>query len=44
MKAPLLIDLRNVYRPDQVRAKGFTYLDVGRGVRAAETGTRGAAA
>ncbi|MGN6097167.1 MAG: UDP-glucose dehydrogenase family protein [Bosea sp. (in: a-proteobacteria)] len=44
MKAPLLIDLRNVYRPDQVRAKGFTYLDVGRGIRAAETGTRGAAA
>ena len=30
-KAPLLIDLRNVYRPDEVRAKGFTYLSVGRG-------------
>jgi len=29
-KAPLLIDLRNVYRPDEVRAKGFTYLSVGR--------------
>ena len=30
-KAPVLIDLRNVYRPEEVRAKGFTYLSVGRG-------------
>jgi UDPglucose 6-dehydrogenase len=29
-KAPVLIDLRNVYRPDEVRAKGFTYVSVGR--------------
>ncbi|MBA3053335.1 MAG: UDP-glucose/GDP-mannose dehydrogenase family protein [Sphingomonadales bacterium] len=29
-KAPVLIDLRNVYRPDEVRAKGFTYASVGR--------------
>ncbi|RYE29155.1 MAG: UDP-glucose/GDP-mannose dehydrogenase family protein, partial [Hyphomicrobiales bacterium] len=32
MAAPVLIDLRNVYRAEQVRAKGFTYADVGRGV------------
>ncbi|MDX3810232.1 UDP-glucose dehydrogenase family protein [Bosea thiooxidans] len=44
MAAPLLIDLRNVYRPDQVRAKGFTYLDVGRGTQAPEAGTKTAAA
>jgi len=32
MAAPVLVDLRNVYRAEQVRAKGFTYADVGRGV------------
>jgi UDPglucose 6-dehydrogenase len=32
MAAPVLVDLRNVYRAEQVRAKGFTYLDIGRGV------------
>ncbi|KQT44528.1 UDP-glucose 6-dehydrogenase [Aureimonas sp. Leaf454] len=31
MKAPVLIDLRNVYRAADVRARGFTYVDVGRG-------------
>ncbi|MFC5504087.1 MULTISPECIES: UDP-glucose dehydrogenase family protein [Hyphomicrobiales] len=36
MAAPVLIDLRNVYRAEQVRAKGFTYVDVGRGVLAPE--------
>ena len=29
--APLLVDLRNVYRPDEIRAKGFDYVGVGRG-------------
>ena len=29
-KAPVLVDLRNVYRPDEVRAKGFAYSSVGR--------------
>ncbi len=28
--APLLVDLRNVYDPAEVRAKGFTYVSVGR--------------
>ena len=34
MAAPVLVDLRNVYRAEQVRAKGFTYADIGRGVAA----------
>ena len=29
-KAPVLVDLRNVYRPDEVRAKGFAYTSIGR--------------
>jgi UDPglucose 6-dehydrogenase len=29
-KAPILVDLRNVYRPDEVRKRGFTYVSVGR--------------
>lgn len=30
-KAPVLIDLRNVYRPDEMTAKGFQYQSIGRG-------------
>ncbi|MFM5950903.1 MAG: UDP binding domain-containing protein, partial [Novosphingobium sp.] len=29
-RAPVLVDLRNVYDPAEVRAKGFTYVSVGR--------------
>jgi len=29
-RAPVLVDLRNVYRPDEVRAKGFAYSSIGR--------------
>ncbi|MEO5598102.1 MAG: UDP-glucose/GDP-mannose dehydrogenase family protein [Novosphingobium sp.] len=29
-RAPVLVDLRNVYRPEEVRAHGFTYVSVGR--------------
>ena len=29
-KAPVLVDLRNVYDPAEVRAKGFNYVSVGR--------------
>ena len=29
-KAPVLIDLRNIYRPEDVRAAGFTYVSIGR--------------
>ncbi|TRW17575.1 UDP-glucose dehydrogenase family protein [Glacieibacterium frigidum] len=30
MAHPALVDLRNVYRPEEVRARGFTYASVGR--------------
>ena len=30
VKAPVLVDLRNVYEPAEMRAKGFTYVSVGR--------------
>jgi UDPglucose 6-dehydrogenase len=29
-KAPLLVDLRNIYSPEHIRAEGFTYVSVGR--------------
>jgi UDPglucose 6-dehydrogenase len=31
MRAPVLVDLRNIYRPDYMRARGFEYSSVGRG-------------
>jgi UDPglucose 6-dehydrogenase len=30
MKSPVLIDLRNIYKPDDMRARGFAYTSVGR--------------
>ncbi len=30
MTAPVLVDLRNVYRPEDVRARGFQYSSIGR--------------
>jgi UDPglucose 6-dehydrogenase len=30
MKAPVMVDLRNVYEPEAMRSKGFTYSCVGR--------------
>ncbi len=30
LKAPVVIDLRNIYRPDEMQAKGFAYVSVGR--------------
>jgi UDPglucose 6-dehydrogenase len=30
LKSPTVIDLRNIYRPDEMRAKGFQYVSVGR--------------
>ena len=29
-KAPVIVDLRNIYRPDEMAAKGFAYTSVGR--------------
>jgi len=30
MKRPLMVDLRNIYRPDEMAKMGFTYVSVGR--------------
>ena len=30
MRRPLVVDLRNVYKPEELRPKGFTYFSVGR--------------
>lgn len=30
LRGPVIIDLRNIYRPDEIAAKGFTYVSVGR--------------
>jgi UDPglucose 6-dehydrogenase len=31
LKEPVLVDLRNVYRPEEMKAAGFTYFSIGRG-------------
>ena len=30
MRRPVIVDLRNIYRPDEMRARGFDYASVGR--------------
>ena len=30
-KSPVLVDLRNIYRPEDMEARGFAYISVGRG-------------
>jgi len=30
MKKPVMVDLRNIYKPDDMRARGFAYTSVGR--------------
>jgi UDPglucose 6-dehydrogenase len=30
LKAPVMVDLRNIYKPDDMRAEGFEYVSVGR--------------
>jgi UDPglucose 6-dehydrogenase len=30
MAAPVLVDLRNVYVPEEMRRHGFTYVSIGR--------------
>ncbi|MGH6986522.1 MAG: UDP-glucose dehydrogenase family protein [Caulobacteraceae bacterium] len=30
VRSPVLIDLRNIYRPEEVRGRGFTYFSLGR--------------
>ena len=31
MRQPVVVDLRNIYRPDEMARLGFTYESVGRG-------------
>ena len=31
LRSPIVVDLRNIYRPGDVAAKGLTYVSVGRG-------------
>ncbi len=38
LAAPVVVDLRNIYRAADMHARGFTYVDVGRGLAAAPTG------
>jgi UDPglucose 6-dehydrogenase len=37
LKTPLMVDLRNIYRPAQMARDGFTYVSVGRAKSAPET-------
>jgi UDPglucose 6-dehydrogenase len=30
MNRPVMVDLRNIYKPDDMRARGFTYTSIGR--------------
>ncbi len=30
LKQPVIVDLRNIYRPDEIKAAGFTYTSIGR--------------
>jgi UDPglucose 6-dehydrogenase len=39
MKSPILVDLRNIYRPDDMMRQGFTYESVGRPSQPASDGT-----
>ena len=31
LRSPVVVDLRNIYKPADMAAKGFTYVSVGRG-------------
>jgi UDPglucose 6-dehydrogenase len=30
LRKPIVVDLRNVYKPEEMAARGFTYVSVGR--------------
>ena len=33
LRAPVVVDLRNIYRPDDMKKRGFSYTGVGRGIK-----------
>ena len=41
LATPLVIDLRNIYQPDEMAAAGLSYLSVGRPTRRAQPTPRG---
>jgi UDPglucose 6-dehydrogenase len=32
LRRPIVVDLRNIYRPEEMHAEGFVYCSIGRGV------------
>ena len=42
MARPVVVDLRNIYRPDDMAARGFVYVSVGRATVAAEAASEAA--
>jgi UDPglucose 6-dehydrogenase len=36
LKTPILVDLRNIYKPDEMAAAGFKYVSIGRPAREPE--------
>ena len=42
MRSPVVVDLRNIYRPDDMAARGFVYASVGRATVAAEAASEAA--
>ncbi len=32
LRAPIVVDLRNIYRPDDMKKRGFSYTGIGRGI------------
>lgn len=43
MRQAVLVDLRNIYKPEDVQALGFTYYSIGRGISTHPTSVRSAA-
>jgi UDPglucose 6-dehydrogenase len=39
LRSPIIIDLRNVYQPDEMAAAGFIYHSIGRSVAQPQAGS-----
>jgi UDPglucose 6-dehydrogenase len=39
LRAPLIIDLRNIYQPDEMTEAGFVYHSIGRSIAEPQAGT-----